>query len=189
MIFLINLLSIGNNLSMKKTEFNNLIKSRKNLFDNLKNTELISVKSQFPYCEILHNITLIKAHLNNDLDFNNILSDCAVRSSNRKNLFQLIHPTNKINKKNKHREYSFEDWLKNSSKKKHVKITKSLISQNVEKSVKNDLTLTTETLAKIYTDQGHYERAIQAYEVLCLKYPKKSGFFANRIKEIRNKIK
>ena len=147
MIFLINLLSIGNNLSMKKTEFNNLIKSRKNLFDNLKNTELISVKSQFPYCEILHNITLIKAHLNNDLDFNNILSDCAVRSSNRKNLFQLIHPTNKINKKNKHREYSFEDWLKNSSKKKHVKITKSLISQNVEKSVKNDLTLTTETLA------------------------------------------
>jgi len=174
---------------MKKTEFNNLIKSRKNLLDNLKNTELKSVKNKFPYCEILHNITLIKAHLNNDLDFNNILSNCAVRSSNRKNLFQLIYPTSRIRKKNKHREYSFEDWLKNSSNKKHVKITKSFIAQNLEKSVKNDLNLTTETLAKIYTDQGHYERAIQAYEVLCLKYPKKSSFFADRIKDIKNKIK
>tara|TARA_B100000674_G_C37959706_1_gene971379 strand:+ start:256 stop:780 length:525 start_codon:yes stop_codon:yes gene_type:complete len=174
---------------MKKIEFNNLIKSRKNLFDNLKNKEIKKLKNQFPYCEILHNITLIKAHLNNDLDFNNILSNCAVRSSNRKNLFQLIYPTSKIRGKNKHREYSFEEWLKNSSKKKHVKITKSFIAQNVEKSVKNDLNLTTETLAKIYTDQGHYERAIQAYEVLCLKYPKKSSFFANRIKDIKNKIK
>ncbi|MAQ31115.1 MAG: hypothetical protein CMD26_00040 [Flavobacteriales bacterium] len=189
MIFLINPSSIGNKLNMKKSEFNNLIKSRKNLFNNLNNTELISVKKQFPYCEIIYNIVLIKAYLNNDLNFNDILSDCAVRSSNRQNLFKLIHPTKKINKKNKHLEYSFEDWLKNSSKKKHVKTTNSFISQSVEKSVKNDLNLTTETLAKIYTDQGHYERAIQAYKVLCLKYPKKSGFFANRIKEIRNKIK
>ena len=55
--------------------------------------------------------------------------------------------------------------------------------------MQDDLYLTTETLAKIYIDQGHYERAIQAYEILCLKYPKKSGFFANQIKEIKNKIK
>ena len=57
-----------------------------------------------------------------------------------------------------------------------------------KKSVEHNDTLTTETLAEIYVEQGHYQRAIQAYEILCLKYPKKSGFFANRIEEIKNKL-
>ena len=45
--------------------------------------------------------------------------------------------------------------------------------------------LTTETLSKIYVDQDHYKRAIQTYEILCLKYPKKSSFFADHIKKIK----
>lgn len=43
----------------------------------------------------------------------------------------------------------------------------------------------TETLAKVYLEQNKYENAIQAYRILSLKYPEKSGFFANQIKRIQ----
>ena len=45
--------------------------------------------------------------------------------------------------------------------------------------------LMTETLAKIYLEQKKYQRAIQAYEILILKYPEKSSFFADRIKDVK----
>lgn len=45
--------------------------------------------------------------------------------------------------------------------------------------------LMTETLAKVYLEQRKYQKAIQAYEILILKYPEKSTFFADRISDIR----
>ncbi|HMB62580.1 MAG TPA: hypothetical protein VKN36_05880 [Eudoraea sp.] len=44
--------------------------------------------------------------------------------------------------------------------------------------------LMTETLAKVYLEQKKYKKAIQAYRILSLKYPEKSGFFADRIKAV-----
>lgn len=46
-------------------------------------------------------------------------------------------------------------------------------------------TVMTETLARIYTEQKKYNNAIKAYEILSLKFPKKSSFFANQIKELK----
>ena len=45
--------------------------------------------------------------------------------------------------------------------------------------------LMTETLARVYLEQKKYQKAIQAYEILILKYPEKSSFFADRISEIK----
>jgi len=45
--------------------------------------------------------------------------------------------------------------------------------------------LMTETLARIYLEQKNYEKAIQAYRILSLKYPEKSGFFADQIKAVK----
>lgn len=45
--------------------------------------------------------------------------------------------------------------------------------------------LMTETLARVYMEQKKYQKAIQAYEILILKYPEKSSFFADHISEIR----
>ena len=45
--------------------------------------------------------------------------------------------------------------------------------------------LMTETLARIYLEQNQYKKAIQAYRILSLKYPEKSGFFADQIKAVK----
>ncbi|WP_310554983.1 tetratricopeptide repeat protein [Flavobacterium sp.] len=45
--------------------------------------------------------------------------------------------------------------------------------------------LMTETLAKVYLEQKKYAKAIQAYEILILKYPEKSSYFAIRISDIK----
>ena len=44
--------------------------------------------------------------------------------------------------------------------------------------------LMTETLARIYLEQKNYNKAIQSYKILSLKYPEKSSFFADQIKLI-----
>ena len=46
--------------------------------------------------------------------------------------------------------------------------------------------LVTETLARLYADQGHAAKAIQAYEILKLRVPEKSLIFAARIEALRN---
>ncbi|MBT8308491.1 MAG: hypothetical protein KJN85_16240 [Maribacter sp.] len=56
---------------------------------------------------------------------------------------------------------------------------------DIKESVKLDKNeLMTETLAKVYLEQKKYKKAIQAYKILSLKYPEKSGFFAARIKAV-----
>jgi tetratricopeptide (TPR) repeat protein len=67
----------------------------------------------------------------------------------------------------------------------------SPIQQNATTSFQIDINkidksyLMTETLARVYLEQKKYQKAIQAYEILILKYPEKSSFFADRISDIK----
>jgi hypothetical protein len=105
--------------------------------------------------------------------------------------------------------HSFNQWLQISTHKKIVRkenkrlhktdIIDNFIKQNPKISKvpkdsdkkevsiieKQDSYLMTETLAKVYLEQKKYENAMKAYEILSLKYPEKSGFFADQIKRIR----
>ena len=105
--------------------------------------------------------------------------------------------------------HSFNQWLQLSTHKKIIReenkqlnktdIIDQFIKQNPKISKvskdgdkkeihiieKQDSYLMTETLAKVYLEQKKYENAIKAYEILSLKYPEKSGFFADQIKRIR----
>jgi len=47
----------------------------------------------------------------------------------------------------------------------------------------------TETLARIYIQQGYYSRAIDIYERLSLKFPEKSSYFATLIEKVKELIK
>ncbi len=55
----------------------------------------------------------------------------------------------------------------------------------VEQSKEDTSYLMTETLARVYLEQKKYQKAIQAYEILILKYPEKISFFADRISDIK----
>ena len=57
---------------------------------------------------------------------------------------------------------------------------------NIDKTTEDNSHIMTETLAKVYLEQKKYQKAIQAYEILILKYPEKFSFFANRISDIKN---
>ena len=114
---------------------------------------------------------------------------------------------------NKEEEYSFSEWLALSKIKKIDRTpklnTNQIIDNFIDKKIsiskpqkstffkpvdvaKESLieneSLVTPTLAKVYLEQGHYNKAISAYTKLCLKYPEKNSLFANQIKLI-NKLK
>ena len=57
-------------------------------------------------------------------------------------------------------------------------------NQEFVENTDND-NLMTETLAHVYLEQKKYDKAITAFTVLSLKYPKKNSFFANQIKAIK----
>ena len=57
---------------------------------------------------------------------------------------------------------------------------------NLADEVKSDpKQLMTETLAQVYVNQRKFKQAIQAYEILILKNPKKSAYFAAQIENIK----
>ncbi|MEX2350488.1 MAG: hypothetical protein WD554_06370 [Flavobacteriaceae bacterium] len=111
-------------------------------------------------------------------------------------------------------KHSFQEWLKltrakpidrgteqpnqDAEKKEKFKLIDKFIQENPKIDPKNSVSetnlakpfsesnehLMTETLAKVYVQQNNYKKAIQAYKILILKNPEKSGFFADQIRAI-----
>jgi len=67
---------------------------------------------------------------------------------------------------------------------KQIRENSSHKNEIAEKSVAETDELITETLAMIYFEQKKYDKALDAFKKLSLKYPEKSVYFANRIEEI-----
>ena len=77
-----------------------------------------------------------------------------------------------------------DKFISNKPKIKPTESTTSNINIAKEQMIQPE-SLMTETLARIYVEQKNYKKAIQSYKILSLKYPEKSGFFADQIKAVK----
>ena len=106
-------------------------------------------------------------------------------------------------------ENSFVEWLKLSNLKPidrsnetetidkfisekpklKVEVNENDLNNDKADNLSNQAGYMTETLAKLYLNQKNYEKAIQSYKILILKFPEKNSYFADQIKKIKKLIK
>ena len=179
--------------------------------DSSKSLELKKILNSYPYFQSASAYYLKTLKAQKKDSYRELLPKTAILTFNRSILRNWLYSDEiKDNQdKIKTEKYSFLDWfdvinddmpkvdekfdlidefIKNSPK---IKINNDY---DVKSSFKTDQKikdeLITETLAKIYVKQEKFNKAIKAYEILSLKYPKKSSFFADQINDIKKlKIK
>lgn len=81
-----------------------------------------------------------------------------------------------------------ERFIQEEPQIKHPSGVKLNNENKARRSSEDKEELVTETLAKIYTEQMLYHKAILTYKKLMLKYPEKSLYFAGQIEQLENKI-
>jgi tetratricopeptide (TPR) repeat protein len=68
--------------------------------------------------------------------------------------------------------------------KENMTVQSDLITEDHELDSENEEFIT-ETLSRIYLKQGYYQKAIDSFQRLSLKFPEKSVYFAQQIEEIK----
>ncbi len=194
---------------VKKTEnlFSNIINDF-DFMDNKHSDELKKILNTYPYFQCASAYYLKALKVQKKTSYNNLLPKTALLTFNRSKLREwLFIGFNEDVEVNKNEKYSFLEWfdiininepevdqklnlidefIKNSPKIEIKEEYEVKTKINLDSKIGNELI--TETLAKVYIAQEKFNKAIKAYEILSLKYPKKSSFFADQINYI-NKLK
>lgn len=85
-------------------------------------------------------------------------------------------------------DFIIEKFIKEEPQIKPPSTAKVDTENKARKSSEDNLELVSETLAKIYTDQMLFDKAIETYRKLSLKYPEKSIYFASQIENLEKRI-
>ena len=174
--------------------------------DSSKSLELKKILNSYPYFQSASAYYLKTLKEQKKDSYYELLPKTAILTFNRSILrnWLLINEVKRDQDNNKTEKYSFLDWfdvindnvpkvdekfdlidefIKNSPKIKINKEYEAKSNFKNEQKIKDELI--TETLAKIYVKQEKFNKAIKAYEILSLKYPKKRSFFADQINDIK----
>lgn len=116
----------------------------------------------------------------------------------RENIFHLQSPEEKLSEPHRANTVAFqiprkidpviERFIREEPQIKPPQADKIDLENKARQSAEDQLTLVTETLARIYEEQGLYPKAIAIYKKLSLKYPEKSAYFAGLINTLENKL-
>jgi len=174
--------------------------------DSSKSLELKKILNSYPYFQSASAYYLKTLKAQKKDSYHELLPKTAILTFNRSVLRNWLSSDEiKDNQeKIKTEKYSFLDWfdvinddiprvdkkfdlidefIKNSPKIKIENKSEVKSSFKTDQKIKDELI--TETLAKIYVKQKKFNKTIKAYEILSLKYPKKSSFFADQINDIK----
>ena len=174
--------------------------------DEKQTLELKKILNSYPYFQFVSAHLLKSLKVQEKESFNELLPKTALLSYDRRILRNWLFTSEEINTPDtsKIEKYSFLDWfdiindevpkvekkldlidefIKNSPKIEFSEEEKSDSEITIDTKIKDELI--TETLAKIYLTQKKFNKAIKAYDILSLKYPKKSSFFADQIIDIK----
>ena len=197
---------------MASEKFNFIINNFKSKNEN-QLSDLKALFNKYPYSQTISAYYLKSLNDQNKNNFPHILRRTAILSFDRSNLRNWIssdisqekHRSEDKTGEQIEDRFTFLDWFDQISNNKSkidekIGLIESFIDNKSERILKNndkeykfniskydndDPELVTETLAKILTNQKKYKKAIKAYRILSLKYPKKSSFFADHIREIK----
>ncbi len=195
---------------MEKSEFYKLARQPLLLNqDTLK--ELKKLTEDFPNFHAAWMIYLKNLKVVNDPGFDAVLKKAAPLLPDRKQLYRYLHSKAAQAKPDLYlesagipvQEYALEKLESSTPSNKLIDkflssasgalkldkppaADKPLSPENeiVAKSIADTDELVTETLANIYTEQKKYDKALEAFKKLSLKYPEKNSYFATRIEEI-----
>ncbi len=127
---------------------------------------------------------------NKQLSAENILDTNTENNSDIKTRLEkskIINQESALNKKLKNLAL-IDKIIENSPGQIKIKDDQKFYSpeQNAKESLLENEHLVSETLAKIYALQGSVNKAVRAYEILSLKFPQKSAYFASLIQKLKN---
>lgn len=126
------------------------------------------------------------------------VNDIVLDQQIRENIFHLQSPEDKLSVKEGSKTVAFkvthktddiiERFIKEEPQIKPPQANKITLENKARQSAEDQSTFVSETLAQIYAEQGLFHKAIDTYMKLSLKYPEKSVYFADRIKDLESKI-
>ncbi len=127
---------------------------------------------------------------NKQLSAENILDTNTENNSDIKTRLEkskIINQESALNKKLKNLAL-IDKIIENSPGQIKIKDDQKFYSpeHNAKESLLENEHLVSETLAKIYALQGSVNKAVRAYEILSLKFPQKSVYFASLIQKLKN---
>jgi hypothetical protein len=112
------------------------------------------------------------------------------------NIFHLQSPVDQLEnapktipfKVKRKEDYILEKFIREEPQISAPNSEKLDTENKARKSAEDFNDLVSETLAQIYTDQMLFHKALGTYKKLSLKFPEKSTYFADRIRELEKKI-
>ena len=155
---------------------------------NLSDTQLVFNQNKEP--ENFTDWLRLIQKSNKQLSAENILDTYIENNSDIKTRLEkgkIINQESALNKKLKNLAL-IDKIIENSPGQIKIKDDQKFYSpeHNAKESLLENEHLVSETLAKIYALQGSVNKAVRAYEILSLKFPQKSAYFASLIQKLKN---